>query len=884
MKLSNKKLLLIFLLIIFFAFPSREVALTLSKTDWISPGGNQERTFYSPIEINPPLSMKWQLWNERVIDFVVSDEYMFVFFSSGVIRRFDVNSGKSIDQRKPISGSFSIAMNHYPIIKEYELKEGIHPSIVPKIRYTIYFVEYETGILYSYSYFQDKINWSCKLINEKNTFSPRYYYFSFINENLYVSILTNRIIKIERETGKILWLTNIGKNNRDAIFLAPSYQYATFYLNEIDGKVIFAFSPGYTLSFWIFNADNGELTNMFEVGIGEVCGVTYYSQYPSTFYYSEDLKTMYALVLEKIYKVDLHNNSDSMNYEVILSLPIDLDIYLSSFGLGSYSYLTVNGNILSLLILEGLTLVYEGNPKIYLINIDIENKKLLSQKTFNKIPKASVKPFFGIKGIEIYKDSFIIIESSGVYKLNNESGLEEVFLFENNTIHTYEQVNSYLRYYDSLYIYHCGKIMSLNLKTMKVNWEISAGTENIVEEGIYYSDGIIYCKANDDSAILAIDALTGEQLWKTQLRREISNNILITDQYIIAGNVDQCLPFGPHFNNDLERSIWLIDKKSGRIYWEINSKELKKDCCNDNESDFIAERMGLLTPPILFDKNIYFFMDDKLYSIPLSPVKNLGSLKPIEASTSDNIYKFCPRLLLTDNRKAYYMAEMLIYSIENNDKLSSNKFELPINQGNTITSICLDEEGLFVAAYLGGRPISEAMRIYKLGRKFEEIWSVNLYKEIENCPITLMSLSLDDKNVYVNFLGFDKASNGIICMDKKSGKIKWKKDIEYLDFFKILKERGLYFPLCESFPFSLTTISAKNALITFNNGKLSFLDKESGRELYNLPPLSSSLPTYVAPISFIPVDIFSKEDSLRLKGILFQTSDGNIIFYEEYNK
>ncbi|MDD5689268.1 MAG: PQQ-binding-like beta-propeller repeat protein [Caldisericia bacterium] len=878
MKLSNKKLLLIILLIIFFVFPSREIVLTLSKTDWITPGGNQERTFYSPIEINPPLSKKWQLWNERVIDFVVSDEYMFIFFSSGVIRRFDVISGKFIDQRKPISGSFSIAMNHYPIIKEYELKEGINPLIVPKVRYTLYFIEYETGILYSYSYFQDIINWNCKLINEKDTFSARYCYFSYTNENLYVSILTNRIIKIDRETGKVVWLTNLGINNGDIILLTPSYLYATFYLNEMDGKVIFIYSPGYTLSFWIFNADNGEITNMFEVGRGEVCGVTYYLFCPSTFYYSEDLKTMYALSLEKIYKIDFSNDSDSMNYEVILSLPTDLNIYLTSFGLGSYSYITVNENILSLLILKGGNI---GNHKIYLINIDIKNKKLLSQETFNKIPKASTPPFFGIKGIEIYKDSFIIIESSGVYRLNNETGLEELFSFDNNTIHTYEQVNPYLRYFDTLYTFHCGKITSLNLKTMKINWEISAGTENIAEQGIYYSDGILYCKANDDSAILAIDVLTGEQLWKTQLRREIFNNILITDQYIIAGNVDQCLPFGPHVNNDLESSIWLIDKKSGRIYWEINSKELKKECCNDTESVYDTERKGLLTPPILFDKNIYFFMDDKLYSIPLSSVKNLGSLKPIEFSARDNIYQFCPRLLLADNRKAYYMGESLIYSIENSYRLSSNRFELPVLGGGTITSICLDEEGLFVAAYLE-RSKSEAMRIYKLGRNFEEIWSVNLCKEIENCPITLMSLSLDDKNIYVNFKGFYKESNGRICIDKKSGEIKWKKDIEFLDYFKILQERGLYFPFREHFPFSLEQISTKNALLTINIDKLSFLEKESGREIYNLPLLNSS-PTYGAPISFIPVDIFSKEDSSRIKGILFQSIDGNITFYTEEN-
>ncbi|MBP8708079.1 MAG: PQQ-like beta-propeller repeat protein [Caldisericia bacterium] len=879
MKLSNTKFFLILLLIILFFFPPSEIVLTLQKTNWICVGGNQERTFYSPIELNFPLSKKWQLWNERIIDFVVSDEYMFVFLSSGVIRRFDVNSGKLIDQRKPISGSFSIAMNHYPIIKEYELKEGIHPSIVPKVRYTLYFIEYETGILYSYSYFQDEIKWICKLKNEKDILPPRYYYFTCKNENLYVVIESNRIIKIDRESGKIFWLTNLGANNESGnfTFLAPSYQYATFYLNEINGRVIFTLSPGYTLLFWIINADNGELTNMFEVGRGEVCGVTSYFQCPSTFCCSEDLKTMYAFVLEKIYEIDLNN---SMLPQEILFLPKDLEIYLPSLLIDSYPYITLNENILSILILEGEKSIINGDdPKIHFINIDIENKKLLSHEIFDGIPSVSVKPIFGIKGIEQYKESLIIIERSGVYKLNNESGLEEIHLFKNYPIDTYEQVNPYIRYHNTLYIYHCGEIMSLNLKTMEVNWEISVGTENILENGIYYSDGIIYCKANDDSAILAIDALTGKQIWKTQLRRELSNNILITDQYIIAGNVDQCLPFYL-FNNGLETSIWLIDKKNGKIYWEINSKELKKECCNDSDSD--SRRKGLLTPPILFDKNIYFFMDDKLYSIPLSSTKNLGSLKVIELSSRDNIFQSCPRLLLADNRKAYYLAGRLIYSIESNYRLSSDRFELPLSAENTITSICLDEEGLFVAAYLE-RPRAEAMRIYKLGRKFEEIWSVNLCKEIENCPITLMSLSLDDKNVYVNFKGFDKLSNGIICIDKKSGNIKWKKDIEFLDFFKILKERYLYFPLCEYFPFKLEPVSIKNSLIITNqNSKsLSFIDKENGREIYNLS-IPYALPTAITSHSFIPIDLIYKDKS-TLKGLLYQNSSGNLIFYEEHN-
>lgn len=878
MKFQNKKLFLVFLLIIIFVFPPGEIALTLSKMDWICVGGNQERSFYSPIELNFPLSKKWQLWNERIVDFVIVDEYMFVFFSSGIIKRFDVNSGKLIDQRKPISGSFAIAMNHYPVTKDFRLKDGIYSSIAPKVAYNLYFIEYETGILYSYLYFQDEIKWSCKLIIEKDKFLPRYYYFSCNSENLYVVVECNRILKIEHESGKIFWLTNLGVNNESGTFLFPSYQYTTFSLNEIDRKVIFTLSPLYTLLFWIINADNGEIINMFEVGGGELCEVTYLTQHPSNFCYTADFKKIYALVLNKIYEIDFNN---SMLPQEILFLPKDLEIYFSPLSLvGSYSYLTLSENILSILLFEGEKSIYRDDPKIHLIDIDIENKNLLSHKIFNSIPSVSVKPIFGIKGIERYKESFVIIERDGVYRLNNKSDLEELCLFKNNAIHTYEQVNPYFRYFDSLYIYHCGKITSLNLKTMEINWEISAGTENIVDEGIYYSDGIIYCKVNDNSAILAIDALTGEQLWITQLRREILNNILITDQYIIAGNVDQCLPFR-HFNNGLETSIWLIDKKNGKIYWEINSKELEKECCND--SDYDSKIKGSLTPPILFDKNIYFFIDDQLYTIPLSSVKNISSVKPIKASARDNIYLYCPRLLLTDNRKAYYMAESLIYSIENNDRLSSEGFTLPLwAGGNMITSICLDEKSLFVAAYLE-KPIEESMRIYKLGRKFEEIWSINLCKEIENCPITLMSLSLDDKNVYVNFKGFDKRSSGIVCIDKNNGRINWKKDIEYLDFFKILKEKMLYFPLCEFFPFSLEPISIKNALIITTQKKLSFIDKGNGREIYDLS-LPRVLPTFaITPSSFIPIDMVYK-DSTRLKGILFQTPDGNIIFYEEHNK
>lgn len=884
--LQYKKLFLVFLLIIIFILPSDKIALTLSKTDWICTGGNQERTFCSPIQLNFPLSEKWKLWDERIVDFAIVDEYMFVFFSTGAIRRFNVNSGKLIDQRKPISGSFSIAMNHYPITKDFELKGEIYSSITPKVTYNLYFIEYETGTLYSYLYSQDEIKWSCELINEKDTLLPRHYYLTCKNENLYVVIESNRIIKIERESGKIFWLTNLGTNSESETFLLPSYQYATFSLNEIDRKVIFTLSPGYTLSFWIINADNGKIINMFEVGQGELCKVSYFAQHPSNFCYTADFKKIYALVLNKIYEIDFDN---SMMPQEILSLSKDLEIYFSFPSIvGSYSYLTLNENILSILILEGEKSINRFDPKIHLININIESKNLLSHKIFNSIPSASVKPIFGIKDIERYEEYFVIIEKGGVYRLNNESGLEELHLFKNNTIHTYEQVNPCFRYFDSLYIYHCGKIVSLNLKTMVVNWEISAGTENIVEKGIYYSDGIIYCKVNDDSAILAIDALTGKQLWITQLRREILNNILITDQYIIVGNVDQCLPFR-HFNNGLERSIWLVDKKNGKIYWEINSKELKKECCND--SDYDSGIKGSMTPPILFDKNIYFFIDDQLYTIPLSPVKNISSVKPIKAFTTDNIYQNCPRLLLTDNRKAYYMAESLIYSIENNERLSSERFELPLMAENVITSICLDEKSLFVAGYLDW-PRAESMRIYKVGRKLEEIWSVSLCKEIENCPITLMSLSLDDKNVYVNFKGFDKRSSGIICIDKNSGMIKWKKDIEYLNFFEIMKEKELYFPLCEDFPFSLEPISIKNALIITTqknsiekNSKksfLSFIDKENGREIYNLS-LPLVLPTFaITTSSFIPIDVVYN-DSLRLKGILFQTSDGNIIFYEEHN-
>ncbi|MFZ3149833.1 MAG: PQQ-binding-like beta-propeller repeat protein [Methanothrix sp.] len=119
------------------------------------------------------------------------------------------------------------------------------------------------------------------------------------------------------------------------------------------------------------------------------------------------------------------------------------------------------------------------------------------------------------------------------------------------------------------------QVIAFDMDTGQNKWKYDPKT-NVPSpsHGMIYDNGVIYAPTGPNGTVIALDAENGTKIWESPALQPLGGSFMLTappliwNNYVIAGSA-----FGdfPGFDAPTKGTVTALDKKTGKIIWQINT-------------------------------------------------------------------------------------------------------------------------------------------------------------------------------------------------------------------------------------------------------------------------------------------------------------------------